>query len=84
MRKTPLKERPVRAPENLFSPGPKSRALVESEAPFMTPGLQSVALFSGLAFESGRGCVLKDADGREYLDFMAGVCVASIGHAHPE
>lgn len=32
----------------------------------------------------GRGCVLKDADGREYLDFLAGIAVCSLGHCHPE
>jgi 4-aminobutyrate aminotransferase-like enzyme len=31
----------------------------------------------------GRGCTLIDADGNEYLDFFAGVAVASLGHSHP-
>ncbi len=31
----------------------------------------------------GRGCTLTDADGNEYLDFFAGVAVASLGHSHP-
>jgi len=31
----------------------------------------------------GRGCTLIDVDGNEYLDFFAGVAVASLGHAHP-
>lgn len=31
----------------------------------------------------GRGCILVDADGNEYLDFFAGVGVASLGHSHP-
>jgi 4-aminobutyrate aminotransferase/(S)-3-amino-2-methylpropionate transaminase len=31
----------------------------------------------------GRGCTLMDADGNEYLDFFAGVAVASLGHSHP-
>ncbi len=31
----------------------------------------------------GRGCTLFDADGNEYLDFFAGVAVASLGHSHP-
>ena len=29
------------------------------------------------------GCRLIDVDGNEYLDFFAGVAVASLGHAHP-
>ncbi|KPJ99993.1 MAG: acetylornithine aminotransferase [Desulfobacterales bacterium SG8_35] len=32
----------------------------------------------------GRGCVLEDADGRKYLDFLAGIAVCSLGHCHPE
>ena len=32
----------------------------------------------------GQGCVLKDADGREYLDFLAGIAVCSLGHCHPD
>jgi len=31
----------------------------------------------------GKGCRLKDADGREYLDFLSGIAVTSLGHAHP-
>ncbi|OGR00576.1 MAG: acetylornithine aminotransferase [Deltaproteobacteria bacterium RIFOXYD12_FULL_55_16] len=31
----------------------------------------------------GRGCLLKDADGREYLDCLAGIAVCSLGHCHP-
>ena len=42
-----------------------------------------VWIVSGVAMTSGQGCVLEDADGREYLDFMAGVGVASLGHSHP-
>lgn len=34
-------------------------------------------------FESGRGAVLVDSEGREYIDFLAGLAVASVGHAHP-
>lgn len=35
------------------------------------------------AFVRGNGTRLYDADGREYLDFMTGIGVASLGHAHP-
>lgn len=31
----------------------------------------------------GRGCLLKDADGREYLDFLSGIAVCSLGHCYP-
>ncbi|MBW2501745.1 MAG: aspartate aminotransferase family protein [Deltaproteobacteria bacterium] len=32
----------------------------------------------------GAGCELEDADGRKYLDFLAGIAVCSLGHCHPE
>ena len=31
----------------------------------------------------GRGCRVWDADGREYLDALAGIAVNTLGHAHP-
>jgi acetylornithine aminotransferase len=31
----------------------------------------------------GEGCVLWDADGKRYLDFLAGVAVNNLGHCHP-
>jgi predicted acetylornithine/succinylornithine family transaminase len=31
----------------------------------------------------GEGCRLWDADGNEYLDFLAGISVVQIGHCHP-
>jgi acetylornithine aminotransferase len=36
-----------------------------------------------LALVSGRGCRVVDADGSSYLDFIAGIAVSSLGHAHP-
>jgi acetylornithine aminotransferase/acetylornithine/N-succinyldiaminopimelate aminotransferase len=32
----------------------------------------------------GSGCRLWDADGKEYLDFLAGIAVCSLGHCHPK
>jgi len=34
-------------------------------------------------FVSGSGCVLRDVDGNEYLDFLAGIAVNNVGHCHP-
>ena len=36
-----------------------------------------------LAFDHGKGMRLYTEDGKEYLDFGAGVAVTSLGHAHP-
>lgn len=37
-----------------------------------------------VAFVRGSGCRLYDTDGREYLDFISGIGVTSLGHAHPK
>jgi len=37
-----------------------------------------------VAFVRGKGTILFDSEGREYLDFVTGLAVASLGHAHPE
>ena len=34
-------------------------------------------------FVRGEGTVLWDADGKEYLDFLGGISVCSLGHCHP-
>ncbi|MBW4667404.1 MAG: aspartate aminotransferase family protein [Cyanomargarita calcarea GSE-NOS-MK-12-04C] len=36
-----------------------------------------------LALERGAGCRVWDTDGREYLDFVAGIATCTLGHAHP-
>ena len=36
-----------------------------------------------VAFVRGEGTVLYDAEGRRYLDFLSGLAVTSLGHAHP-
>jgi acetylornithine/N-succinyldiaminopimelate aminotransferase len=36
-----------------------------------------------LVFTHGRGCRLYDSHGREYLDFLGGIAVNALGHAHP-
>ncbi|MDY6987655.1 MAG: aspartate aminotransferase family protein [Thermodesulfobacteriota bacterium] len=35
-----------------------------------------------IVLTEGKGCMLKDADGRTYTDFVAGIAVCGLGHAH--
>jgi acetylornithine/N-succinyldiaminopimelate aminotransferase len=37
-----------------------------------------------IVFTRGRGCHLYDSEGREYLDFLGGIAVNALGHAHRE
>ncbi|MGJ0120983.1 acetylornithine transaminase [Williamsia sp. MIQD14] len=36
-----------------------------------------------VALRSGRGAVVTDVDGTEYLDLLGGIAVNALGHAHP-
>ncbi|HWE61790.1 MAG TPA: aminotransferase class III-fold pyridoxal phosphate-dependent enzyme, partial [Chloroflexota bacterium] len=64
-------------------PGPRSLALYERERALIAPGLQSVTQWARICFSHGEGATLWDVDGNGILDFMAGIGVCSIGHAHP-
>jgi 4-aminobutyrate aminotransferase/(S)-3-amino-2-methylpropionate transaminase len=64
-------------------PGPESAKLVGEEQERIAPGIQRLATLASVAMDSAQGCVIQDVDGQNYLDFMAGVGVASLGHSHP-
>ena len=61
--------------------GSTSSRIHLEEQEYLSPGLQEVALLSQLVIREGHGCWLTDMDGRQYLDFMAGVAVCSLGHS---
>lgn len=63
-------------------PGPKSSLLLEEEARFLAPGSQRVSGIAGIALSHGEGAIVQDADGNSYIDFVAGICVASLGHGN--
>jgi acetylornithine/N-succinyldiaminopimelate aminotransferase len=44
--------------------------------------LQNYARYP-LALERGKGCYVYDYSGKRYLDFIAGIGVNALGHAHP-
>lgn len=35
-----------------------------------------------IALESGKGCVVRDFDGKTYLDFFGGILTVGLGHSH--
>ncbi|KAH3665981.1 hypothetical protein OGAPHI_004170 [Ogataea philodendri] len=37
-----------------------------------------------IVFTHGKGCHLWDMEGKEYIDFSAGIAVTALGHSHPE
>ena len=62
------------------SPGParepSSSEIIDTVSPSLTRAYP-------LAAESGEGYVVVDVDGNRFLDFAAGIAVASTGHSHP-
>ncbi|MBW3601606.1 MAG: acetylornithine transaminase [Actinobacteria bacterium] len=59
--------------------GAPSASIVDREADALLPTYPRYPV----EFVSGRGARLVDADGREYLDFLSGLAVTSLGHSHP-
>jgi len=64
-------------------PGPKSGGL-HARCTKYFKGLSSQVKLFPVAFESGRGCVLRDVDGNDYIDFSSGIYVTTLGHCHPK
>jgi 4-aminobutyrate aminotransferase-like enzyme len=64
-------------------PGPASVALHERANQHIRGLSGQVRLFP-VAFESGKGCTLTDADGNRYIDFSSGIYVTNLGHCHPK
>jgi len=65
------------------APGPKSKAL-HARCTKHFKGLSGQVKLFPVSFESGEGCVLKDVDGNEYIDFSSGIYVTTLGHCHPK
>jgi 4-aminobutyrate aminotransferase len=61
-------------------PGPKAQALLDRDARYTSPSYTRVY---PLVVERGSGAVIQDVDGNLFLDFTAGIAVASTGHCHP-
>ncbi|MFN2545229.1 MAG: aminotransferase class III-fold pyridoxal phosphate-dependent enzyme [Actinomycetota bacterium] len=61
-------------------PGPRARELIERDRRFTSP---SLARAYPLVPARGAGSVVEDVDGNRFLDFNAGIAVASTGHSHP-
>ncbi|MER6348978.1 aspartate aminotransferase family protein [Streptomyces sp. NPDC001595] len=57
---------------------------LEREARHLAPGASEEAEHGRRVFTEGRGPVLTDLDGNQYLDFAAGTLTQSLGHGHPE
>jgi len=64
-------------------PGPQSKAYHDRCTKHFK-GLSSQVKLFPVTFESGVGCMLRDVDGNEYIDFSSGIYVTTLGHCHPK
>lgn len=62
-------------------PGPRASEVIAADTRLISP---SYTRGYPLVVQSGRGARICDVDGNEFLDFTAGIAVASTGHCHPE
>jgi acetylornithine/N-succinyldiaminopimelate aminotransferase len=72
-----LKQSLVMEPEALSMIEKNDLRARESEAIFQTYARQDVLLVRG------SGVRVWDCEGKEYLDFVAGIAVNNVGHCHP-
>jgi len=73
--------RKVEYPKIFVSPpGPKAQELLKRDEAVLS---QSFVRYYPLVAESGSGCIVRDVDGNEYIDFNSGIAVLAVGHCHP-
>ncbi|MGD8778710.1 MAG: aspartate aminotransferase family protein [Ignavibacteria bacterium] len=65
-------------------PGEKSLKIFNEEQGYIAPGIQTIATSSKIALAKGDGAIVEDVDGNRFIDFFAGVGVASLGYNHPK
>ena len=58
---------------------PNAQPIMDLEREYL---LQNYARYP-LVLDRGKGCYVYDVDGNRYLDFIAGIGVNALGHAHP-
>jgi 4-aminobutyrate aminotransferase/(S)-3-amino-2-methylpropionate transaminase len=58
-----------------------NKDLQEKKSNVIAIGHSSV---TGIYIESAKGAILRDVEGREYIDFGGGIGVMNIGHSHPK
>jgi 4-aminobutyrate aminotransferase len=62
-------------------PGPNARRIIERDKGVISASYPRSYPF---VMDHGKGCRVWDVDGNCFLDFAAGIAVASTGHSHPQ
>ena len=71
--------RKARKPGNRAARGTSAAAAVRDAESFLLPTYKRQPIL----FTHGRGCYVFDSRGKKYLDFLGGIAVNALGHAHP-
>lgn len=59
----------------------KDKEALETDEKYIMP---CIASRSPVVFAEGKGAVLKDLNGKEYIDCFSGIAVSNVGHCHPK
>jgi len=62
-------------------PGPKAQAIIDRRSASVP---SAIKCGYPVVIESGKGAMIEDVDGNYFVDWVGGVGVLNIGHAHPE
>src|SRR5271168_1428577 len=62
-------------------PGPRATDVIRRDSQVLSP---SYTRAYPLVAARGEGAMIEDVDGNRFLDFNAGIAVASTGHCHPK
>lgn len=63
-------------------PGPKAIEVMKRDEKVLAP--YNRPFYYPFVVNSGSGCIVKDVDGNEYIDFNSGLAVMNVGHSHPK
>jgi len=55
--------------------------MIEQDEVFSSP---SISHLYPLAIDSAAGCIVRDVDGNEFIDFNSSLGTANVGHSHPK
>ncbi|MEM2094430.1 MAG: aminotransferase class III-fold pyridoxal phosphate-dependent enzyme [Candidatus Bathyarchaeia archaeon] len=64
----------------VIPPGPVARDVIQLGAQLLS---KSAKHLYPLVIDSAKGCIVKDVDGNEFIDFTSASGVTSTGHGHP-
>lgn len=56
--------------------------IIASDQELLSPSMRIP--FYPMVVDSAKGCILRDHDGREYIDWLAMAAIANVGYGHPK